>query len=488
MKRLIIIVLTAFVSTAAAQTPQEEYDAWKKQARESYSRYRKQTFDDYQAFRKKANEEYAEFVKTAWAAIGRKPAVEPPEEPKPPQQPVAPDERPEPQPIPHEDVAPMPAPQPVPEVPIPVAPPTDNTVSVDYYGTEITIHTNKDIDISIEELSGEVLSAAWTALSDGRCDAMLADCLSAKKTLGIGDWGCITLLEKVAKCVTKGNSSNEAVFLQQWLLTQSGYKSRLAMTRRGVLQIYMPFDVLVFNMPYIEIDEEPYFIISKNSREDDEIKVLTAGFPEEHLTSLRVAGSPKLTYKACRRKTLRSKKYPSVTLQTEVNSNLIAYYNDYPKVSGSWDLYANASLSGEVKRSIYPKLRKMLEGKNERQKADILLNWVQTAFEYKTDEDQFGSERSLFADESLYYPYCDCEDRSILYSILIRDLVGLDVVLLHFPGHLATAVRFKTNVDGDYLELEDGRYIVCDPTYINASVGMAMPDCKKQEVRVFSLQ
>jgi hypothetical protein len=130
----------------------------------------------------------------------------------------------------------------------------------------------------------------------------------------------------------------------------------------------------------------------------------------------------------------------------------------------------------------------MLEGKNERQKADILLNWVQTAFEYKTDEDQFGSERSLFADESLYYPYCDCEDRSILYSILIRDLVGLDVVLLHFPGHLATAVRFKTNVDGDYLELEDGRYIVCDPTYINASVGMAMPDCKKQEVRVFSLQ
>ena len=135
-------------------------------------------------------------------------------------------------------------------------------------------------------------------------------------------------------------------------------------------------------------------------------------------------------------------------------------------------------------------MRKMLEGKSGLAKAEMLLNWVQTAFEYKTDEEQFGGERSLFADESLYYPYCDCEDRSILYSILVRDLMGLDVVLLHFPGHLATAVKFMTNVEGDYLELEDGKYIVCDPTYIGAPVGLAMPEYKGKnvEIEVFGLQ
>ncbi|MGX8713611.1 MAG: hypothetical protein ACSW8I_08030 [bacterium] len=135
-------------------------------------------------------------------------------------------------------------------------------------------------------------------------------------------------------------------------------------------------------------------------------------------------------------------------------------------------------------------MRKMLEGKSGLAKAEMLLNWVQTAFEYKTDEEQFGGERSLFADESLYYPYCDCEDRSILYSILVRDLMGLDVVLLHFPGHLATAVKFTTNVEGDYLELEDGKYIVCDPTYIGAPVGLAMPEYKGKnvEIEVFGLQ
>lgn len=483
IKKIIILAFAVMVAgSLMAQTPREEYEAWKKQAQGSYSRYRQQSMDDYQAFRKKANEEYAEFVKSAWEAIGRKPAIPVPEEPKPPVPPEVPDVKPAPEPIPHEEVAPQPTPQPVPDVPIPVAPPADNTVKVSYYGTEVTVHIDKGKAISLGELNGETLSTAWTALSDGSYDAMLADCLNAKKTLGIGDWGYISLVEKVSKSVAKGN--NEAVFLQQWLLTQSGYKSRLAMTNKGVLQIYMPFDVLVFNLPYIEMDEEPYFLITNNSREDDEIQVLTKGFPEEHLSSLRVAGSPKLAYKACGRRTLRSKEYPSVSLQSEENSNLIAYYNDYPKVVASWDVYANASLSEDAKKAMYPKLRKMLEGKSELQKAEMLLNWVQTAFEYKTDEEQFGGERSLFADETLYYPYCDCEDRSILLSILVRDLLGLDVVLLHFPGHLATAVKFTTNVEGDYLDLDDGRYIVCDPTYIGAPVGLAMPEYKGGDVEV----
>ncbi len=485
-KTSLLILLTLIAGSLLAQTPRDEYEAWKKQAQGSYSRYRQQTRDDYQAFRKKANEEYAEFVKSAWETIGRKPAMPVPEEPKPPVPPEVPEVKPEPQPIPHEEVTPTPAPQPVPEVPIPVVPPADNTVKVSYYGTEVTVHIDKSKAITLGELNGETLSEAWTALSDGRCDALLADCLNAKKTLGIGDWGYITLVEKVAKSVAKG--ANEAVFMQQWLLTQSGYKSRLAMTRKGVLQIYMPFDVLVFNLSYIEMDDGLYFLVTGNSSEDDELQVLTAGFPEEHLSSLRVAGSPKLTYKACGRRTLRSRDYPTVTLQSEENSNLIAFYDDYPKVVASWDVYANASLSKEVKKMMYPKLRKMLEGKSELEKAEMLLNWVQTAFEYKTDEEQFGGERSLFADESLYYPYCDCEDRSILLSVLVRDLLGLDVVLLHFPGHLATAVKFKSNVEGDYLDLDDGRYIVCDPTYIGAPVGVAMPDCKTQEVRVFPLK
>lgn len=146
--------------------------------------------------------------------------------------------------------------------------------------------------------------------------------------------------------------------------------------------------------------------------------------------------------------------------------------------------YAAASLSPAVKQALYPSLKRQIKGKATTEAANLLLNFVQTAFDYQTDGEQFGAERTLFADESLYYPYCDCEDRSILYANLVHDLLGLDVVLLHYPGHLATAVRFPDELPGNYVLLEGIRYLVCDPTYIGADIGMAMPKYRNSKVEV----
>ena len=48
--------------------------------------------------------------------------------------------------------------------------------------------------------------------------------------------------------------------------------------------------------------------------------------------------------------------------------------------------------------------------------------------------------------------------RAILYSVLVRELLELDVVLLHYPGHLATAVCLDTEVSGDYMMIGGRRY------------------------------
>ena len=84
-----------------------------------------------------------------------------------------------------------------------------------------------------------------------------------------------------------------------------------------------------------------------------------------------------------------------------------------------------------------------------------MIDFVQRAFQYKVDDEQFGEERTLFANETLYYPYSDCEDRSLLYATLVRDLLGLDVVLLDYPEHIATAVKFNQDIDGDYMLIND---------------------------------
>ena len=90
-----------------------------------------------------------------------------------------------------------------------------------------------------------------------------------------------------------------------------------------------------------------------------------------------------------------------------------------------------------------------------------------------------------FIEENFYYPKNDCEDRAIFYAFLIRNLLGLDVHLVHFPGHECTAVCFGTeNVIGSGYRYEGKTYIICDPTYIGANIGQCMPQYEDVEPKV----
>ena len=174
-----------------------------------------------------------------------------------------------------------------------------------------------------------------------------------------------------------------------------------------------------------------------------------------------------------------AKAYPEASVSVNVNKNLISYYasapyfTDYP-----WGLYARQPMDGDLQKQLFPILKEVLKNKTEQSKVSILLNFVQFGFQYATDEEQFGYEKPFFLEENFYYPKNDCEDRSILFSYLVRKLVGLDVVLLYSPGHLWSAVHFNSEIDGDYITVDNKKYTICDPTYIGASIGMTQPAYK----------
>ena len=69
-----------------------------------------------------------------------------------------------------------------------------------------------------------------------------------------------------------------------------------------------------------------------------------------------------------------------------------------------------------------------------------------------------------------------------------RELLGLEVIGLDYPGHIATAVRFSSMVPGDQVVVGDRSYTICDPTYLNATVGMAMPNFKGVEPKVIPIR
>jgi hypothetical protein len=180
-------------------------------------------------------------------------------------------------------------------------------------------------------------------------------------------------------------------------------------------------------------------------------------------------------------------------VSAKVSKNLIAFYNDYPDseinndFGTRWSTYAAAPVSDDLRNTLYVNLRRAVAGKTPVQVVEEMLNWVQTAFVYEYDNKVWGKDRAFSPEESLYYPFSDCEDRSILLSRIIRDLLHLDVVLIYYLGHLATAIHFDTDVAGDYVMVGNKKYVIADPTYIGAPLGKTMPNMDNAKAKVILL-
>jgi len=466
--------------------------------RKAYEEFRKNATKEYNDFRDQANAEYDEFIRQAWKEFGAEPPIPVPTSPDLPKPPVfkPEDKKPKPDSIPFEAVIPAAKPiaPPQPVVPIPVNPipvipkaqpiPLDvPTFSFNFYKTACRIRLENQQKISLQNISEETVADAWTTLSNASYDPVIADCLHLRDELKLCDWGYFQLIQTIADKYYGTDHSNESTLFQVFILTQSGYKIRIARTN-NLLVALVPFDHTIYSYLYMQIDGCNYYVINKDMK-NNQFYVCNYAFPKEQAFSLQINSLPDFPYDATVSKTFASVRYP-IQVAIETNQNLIDFFNAYP-LSSEWNLYAKASLSERVKEQLYPVLKNSISGKSQPEAANILINFVQTAFAYQTDQEQFGYERPFFADETFYYPANNCKDRAILFSILVNDLLGLDVVLLHYPNHLSTAVRFNENVEGDYLMIDNQKYTLCDPTYIGADIGMEMPifqNTKPEVVRI----
>ena len=471
---MMVVSLSAQIDTDWSQRVRES----RQNAREEYERFRQQAEQDYNDFRTQANEEYARFMAEPWSAFETQPAEEIPKLPKPPVPVLAnPNEHPKPLTIPVENkpVSPIPIVHPQPIEPIsPAIQPDSPETIIRFYGTDVIFHFPEGNSLHMKDASESSVSKLWKQLSTPVYDNMIAECLQNRDKLNLCDWGYVMMTKQVAESFF-GSYTNEAVVLHMYLLTQSGYQMRIGRADDR-LCVLVGSDAKIYRFRFFRINNIKYYCFD-NSIDCKSLHVFNHAFPKEKLMCLNMT-QPKLDVKKTEPKTHASKRYSMAKADVVLNQNLIDFYNDCP-VNSEWQLYSKASLSNQAKESLYPVLHKAIEGKTQVQAANILLNFVQTGFAYATDQEQFGHERPLYPDESLYYPYCDCEDRSILFACLVRELLGLDVVLLDYPEHISTAVCFTEDVEGDYLMLGNKKYVACDPTYIGADIGMSMPSMKK---------
>lgn len=483
--------------TCMGASGQGSFEEFRKKAEAEFSSFAKKANEDFEAFRRKVNKEYSDMVERAWREMEAVQGVRRPadDKPVPPRthpgggaQPVEDEEKP------YDDVVVVAPPQPQPEPIVPIEGDRSSageTISVEYLGNGIRVRASRGGAVHLGSTAPKALAKAWEAMADGRFDNMAVDCLSARTELRLCDWAYLGLLGAVAREYT-GADGNEATLLTAFLFCQSGYKMRLAVAGDKLVLLFA-CDRSIYEMPCFRINGELFYVYG-NVGVSTVANVCEASFPEERPLSLAIGRLPLFGGAATDVRRVQSVRYPEMASGVRTNKILVDFFASYPE---SWDgndqktrwaLYANTPLSPEAQTSLYRDFRAKLQGLGQYEAVSRLLNWVQTGFVYEYDDKVWGGDRAFFPDETLFYPYCDCEDRAILFTRMVRDLLGLKCLLVYYPGHLASAVKFTEEVKGDYVVFDGSRYTICDPTYINAPVGDTMPDMDNATATLIALE
>ncbi len=505
MKRYVSIIYGSLITITAAIWPQLSHgQSFGNEWQEEFNRTAKshlQEFEEtarshFEQIRSNLNADFIKTIDNAWRDYRVMAGEERPQRKEPETIPVAPelpDNKPAPDPLelipgkinmPYVPVKPIDLT--VPKNPQPLLVKEPRVMQFDFFGTKFQIKPcyYSNLDVRPDQNS---IKQAWQQCSASKqTDGLIDDCIRLRESLRLPDMGYLWLLETVAEEICPGNPDSQA-FLTAYLLNQSGYDTKIGFSD-SALTLLFPTDVLVYATPRVEIDGKDYYIRNRKAAETY-VRTFNTDFYKDGI-EIRMVPDRMPEFPADQPGHVYSSGLwtSEPEFKVTVNEPLMKFMGEYPQIS--WEYYAQAPLTEEFRANVLPVMAERTKGAglNEYDGVRKLLAFLHYGFDYKEDHKQYGYEKVNFPDENFYYPFNDCEDRSILFATLVREIYGLDVVLLHYPNHLSTAVNFNDpTAKGDFLTIDGKHYVVCDPTFSGAPVGMSMPQYASAKPEIYRI-
>lgn len=451
------------------------------QSHDSFEEFRKGIKSDFQAFRKKILDDYDRYLEGVWTEYQAFRGIERKPLPKPKRPRVAnPDNRqpmvslPEPS-APHSQPEPQDSTQ-RPDLKPYSERPAQPQVSFDFYG--ITVNAPETgLECEIGRLLNIDYAGLWRLYSKRNiASVVVPEMQRTVEAYTLNDWLLFELVRSYAVGVFPEADARIRTSMIHYLLCHLGFDVRVGEGNSGQPMLLVSFEQFVYGRPFAEIDGQRYYLFYDSLYQDtgkagtfktcdlpheaDKGKALDLVIRE----ALTIPYTP-YTY------TFR---YGGLEISGEVNAALMPMLYRYPQMPIG--CYMLSEVDDSLRKNVVAQIRRQLQNKPQHQAVDSLLRFVQKAFEYETDDEQHGFEKPYFFEEMLFYPKCDCEDRSIFYSYLLWNALGVENQVIGYPGHEAVAVHLDAPIQGDGYMYGGKKFYVSDPTYIGATTGMCMPD------------
>jgi len=377
---------------------------------------------------------------------------------------------------------------PVPNLPIVIKSEPEEPVvesegtTLDFYGTKLPINYDPGLAGDLpEEIHNTTIADFWDRINKVNYSGLIRMFNDIRTKMNLNDWGYYMLVKKTAELISP--SKNYSKLLSWFLLTKSGYRVRVAYADNQIALMF-PSSNTIYGLRYFQIDQVKFYA---PEFQPNQIFTYEKDFPgASRVFDLNVYNALNIGDQFAERTFNLSFKNREYSFTMKYNLNSIAFYKDFPVCELS--VYFDAVLTPRAKESIIEALKPHLNGLSSADAVDFLLNFVQNGFSYKTDQDQFnGEEKFFFPEEDFYYPYSDCDDRAVFFAYLVKELLGFKVIGIVYPGHVATAVRFPSDEAGDFVMYKGEKYLIADPTYINAPFGLTMPGMVNAKAEIIEL-
>lgn len=282
------------------------------------------------------------------------------------------------------------------------------------------------------------------------------------EALNLDGMAYLMLVQKISSKISKGDEEFAVLFTYA-ALNRKGMDVLLAANEKR-MTLYGSTSFNIKNVLYVVRNGKVYYDLSFDQKKEP---------MNEQLIDLPVAENAKPIY-------LNKYSPPSLSAKAEVktipfeyqsnvyfftihlNQSLVAYYNDLPGIEIS-KIYLNYGISEKGNHTLIEQLKDATAYMSKEKVVNFILAFIQD-LDYAKDAE--GNEKFAFPEESIANQYTDCEDRSMLFAYLVREVAHLQSVGLLYTNsaHMNVAVEsWKKKEDSDFNAYEMD-FVVCEPS------------------------